>query len=187
MTKDTFQVLADELTLIRNDMARLQRTSLNKDEAEKLHRIVVEKAEHMAQMGPILQRGVEQKITFAMTEVAEQATRAAQEAAERAVVGTHTQVVQAAQRLLDDAQTVRSVAWRQFGDFWAWIGITASVCLVGASLATMAVQGRGDAKAFGRFPGVYCTAAGGQRVTGTDGGEYCAVLITAPRERSTGL
>ena len=40
MTKDPFQILADELTLIRKDMDRLQRTSLDKDEAKKLNQIV---------------------------------------------------------------------------------------------------------------------------------------------------
>ena len=34
--KDPFQQLVDELTLIRHDMERLKRTSLDKDEAEAL-------------------------------------------------------------------------------------------------------------------------------------------------------
>ena len=34
--KDPFQILADELTLIRKDMDRLQRTSLDKEDAEAL-------------------------------------------------------------------------------------------------------------------------------------------------------
>ncbi len=38
--KDPFQILADELTLIRKDMDRLQRTSLDKDEAQALHESV---------------------------------------------------------------------------------------------------------------------------------------------------
>jgi len=40
MSKDPFQILADELTLIRKDMDQLQRTSLDKDEAKKLNQIV---------------------------------------------------------------------------------------------------------------------------------------------------
>ena len=31
MSKDPFQILADELTLIRKDMDRMQRTSLDKE------------------------------------------------------------------------------------------------------------------------------------------------------------
>ena len=32
--KDTFQILADEITLIRGEIKQLQRSSLNKDEAK---------------------------------------------------------------------------------------------------------------------------------------------------------
>ena len=45
--KDPFQILADELTLIRKDMDRLQRTSLDKDEAQALHQIVAEAVANM--------------------------------------------------------------------------------------------------------------------------------------------
>jgi hypothetical protein len=41
MSKDPFQILADELTLIRKDMDQLQRTSLNKDEAKTLNQAVM--------------------------------------------------------------------------------------------------------------------------------------------------
>ena len=37
MTKDVFEMLTDEITLIRHDIASLQRTSLNKDEAKALN------------------------------------------------------------------------------------------------------------------------------------------------------
>ena len=48
MSKDPFQILADELTLIRKDMDQLQRTSLNKDEAKTLNQAV---------MGAVLRMG----------------------------------------------------------------------------------------------------------------------------------
>lgn len=40
--KDPFQQLVDEITLIRQDMERLKRTSLDKDEAEALHEMIAE-------------------------------------------------------------------------------------------------------------------------------------------------
>ena len=49
MSKDPFQILADELTLMRGEIDRLQRTSLNKDEANALNDIVAKAAEFMAQ------------------------------------------------------------------------------------------------------------------------------------------
>ena len=48
MSKDPFQILADELTLIRKDMDQLQRTSLNKDEAKTLNQIVTAAVMKMA-------------------------------------------------------------------------------------------------------------------------------------------
>ena len=45
--KDPFQILADELTLLRHDMDKLQRTSLSKNEAEALNAHV---AQALAQM-----------------------------------------------------------------------------------------------------------------------------------------
>ena len=48
MSKDPFQILADELTLIRKDMDQLQRTSLDKDEAKKLNQIVTAAVMKMA-------------------------------------------------------------------------------------------------------------------------------------------
>ncbi len=48
MSKDPFQILADELTLIRKDMDHLQRTSLDKDEAKKLNQIVTAAVMKMA-------------------------------------------------------------------------------------------------------------------------------------------
>ena len=60
MSKDPFQILADELTLIRKDMDHLQRTSLDKDEAKMLNKAVIKAAAMMAQatMGPSQQRYV---------------------------------------------------------------------------------------------------------------------------------
>jgi hypothetical protein len=48
MSKDPFQILADELTLIRKDMDKLQRTSLDRDEAKLLNDAVMGAAYRMA-------------------------------------------------------------------------------------------------------------------------------------------
>ena len=36
-------------------------------------------------------------------------------------------------------------------------------------VALLLIQGRGDAREFGKRPGVFCTSAGGELVTGTTG------------------
>ena len=164
MTKDSFQILADELTLIRHDIERLQRTSLNKDEANALHKIVTEKADDMLEMGPLVERAVERKLALSMVEVAENASRAAQEAAERAVTHSQGEAAKAAETLLQDAHRARRIALQHQGRFWVWIATAAAVCLLCGSLATMAIQGRADAMAFGTFTSLYCSSAGGHQV-----------------------
>lgn len=79
--------------------------------------------------------------------------------------------------LLRDAETARRQSWRTFGNFGAWIAITAALCLSAGSLATMALQGRADAKAFGGYTDIYCGSAGGTKFTANDGNEYCAVPV----------
>jgi len=40
MSKDPFQMLVDEVTLARQEIQKLQRTSLNRDEAEDLNQVI---------------------------------------------------------------------------------------------------------------------------------------------------
>ena len=49
MSKDPFQILADELTLIRKDMDQLQRTSLDKKDAQALHKKLAEGVDRVSQ------------------------------------------------------------------------------------------------------------------------------------------
>jgi hypothetical protein len=41
----------------------------------------------------------------------------------------------------------------------------------------MAVQGRTDAIAFGKHPGIYCNSANGEKGTTDDGRAYCAFWL----------
>lgn len=177
MSKDSFQILADELTLIRQDMAKLQRTSLDKDEAERLHAIVTEKADAMLQMAPLLERAVERKLELTKAQIAQETARAAQEAAEGAVAQSHREASQAAQELLQEAHRARRTAFRQSGGFWSWMTASAAVGGCVAVLAFAGIQGRADASTFGTFTSLYCSTANGTKFTATDGKDYCAVPL----------
>lgn len=170
MSKDSFQILADELTLIRHDIERLQRTSLNKDEAKALHKIVTEKADDMLEMGPLVERTVESKLNVFLGMLGNDAVRAAEDA----VIKSHAESIKAAHRLSVAAGEARKEAWRYFGGFWVWIVSVGALGAVLGVLATVAIQGRGDAEAFGVFPGLYCEKAGGTKVTSSAGTRYCA-------------
>ena len=81
-------------------------------------------------------------------------------------------------KLSQAAGEARREAWRWFGGFWVWlVAMLATGAVIGA-LAMALIQGRGDAREFGQYPGVYCGPAGGQRME-TETWIYCAVPIRA--------
>lgn len=49
--KDSFEILADEITLIRREIEQLQRSSLNKDEAKALNHEVAKSLQQMTKVG----------------------------------------------------------------------------------------------------------------------------------------
>ena len=171
--KDPFQILADEITLIRGEIERLQRTSLDKDEAKALHKIVAKGVADLQKATPALEQSIERQLGMSMDAVREEAVRAAKEAAESAVHKSHARSIEAAQNLSRAAGEARMQAWRYFGGFWVWL---ASVGALGFFL----LQGRADAAEFKRYPGIFCKTVGGTKFTAKDGNEYCAVPLDPP-------
>ena len=70
--KDPFQALVDEITLVRNDVERLQRTSLDRKEAKKLNDVVAQGLDRMAKVGPALQQRIEQSLATAALDLRQQ-------------------------------------------------------------------------------------------------------------------
>ena len=87
MSKDPFQILADELTLIRKDMDQLQRTSLDKDEAKKLNQIVTAAVMKMAKAAEEAPGEIQGALEADRDQMAHSATQAATRAAESAMAG----------------------------------------------------------------------------------------------------
>ncbi|TXH00221.1 MAG: hypothetical protein E6R09_09145 [Rhodocyclaceae bacterium] len=180
MTKDPFQILADELTLIRKDMDRLQRTSLDKDEAKKLNQIVTAAVLKMAKTAEDAPGEIQGALEADRDQMARSATQAATRAAESAMAGIRHDLDNERAKLSQAAGEARREAWRWFGGFWVWLAsMLATGALLGA-LATVWLTGRSDAREFGQFPGIYCGGAGGQVVEQNDGSSYCAVWIKTP-------
>lgn len=182
MSKDPFQILADELTLIRRDMDRLQRTSLDKQEAEALHKTLAQAVGRMERAAQEAPQTLGSTLKTDRDRMARSATQAATEAAERVLGDIREQLAQERQKLSQAAGEARREAWRWFGGFWVWL---ASIGTAGALLGALAafwITGRGDAREFGRFPSIYCDNAGGQVVEQDNGGTFCAIWITRPPE-----
>ena len=176
MSKDPFQILADELTLIRKDMDQLQRTSLDKDEAKKLNQIVTAAVMKMAKAAEEAPGEIQGALEADRDQMAHSATQAATRAAESAMAGIRHDLDNERAKLTQAAGEARREAWRWFGGFWVWLASMLATGAVIGALAMAWIQGRGDAREFGQFPGVYCGPAGGQRME-TDTWVYCAVPI----------
>ena len=176
MSKDPFQILADELTLIRKDMDQLQRTSLSKDEAQALHQIVAQAVKNMQQATKAAPGEIQGALKADRDQMARSATQAATKAAESAMAGIRHDLDNERAKLSQAAGEARREAWRWFGGFWVWLASMLATGAVIGALAMAWIAGRGDAREFGQFPGVYCGPAGGQRME-TDTWVYCAVPI----------
>ena len=178
--KDPFQGLVDEITLIRNDVERLQRTSLDRKEAKKLNAVVAQGLDRMVQVGPALQQRIEQSLATAALDLRQHTVYAATDGAKEAIRAAQLESIKAAGDLRKAAGEARREAWRWFGGFWVWL---TSAVLTGFALGLLAMfllQGRADASKFGQSPRVFCSSAGGSIVDTVDGGRFCGVWIDEP-------
>ena len=152
MSKDPFQILADELTLIRKDMDQLQRTSLNKDEAKTLNQIVTAAVMKMAKATENAPGEIQEALEADRDQMARSATQAATRAAESAMAGIRHDLDNERAKLSQAAGEARREAWRWFGGFWVWlVAMLATGAVIGV-LAMAWIAGRGDAREFGQFP-----------------------------------
>ena len=177
MTKDAFEMLTDELTLIRHDMANLQRTSLNKDEAKALSQEVAKGVKQMANAAPAVYEAISSRLDLAIDKIRREAVTAAREATSGAIEKSHAKSINAARDLSKAAGEARREAWRYFGGFWVWLASVGAAGVVLGLLVAFWMTGRGDARAFGEYPSVYCTSAGGKIVTNPEGRRFCAMWI----------
>lgn len=182
--KDPFEILADEITLIRREIADLKRSSLNKDEAQILNDVIADGLERMQKVGPELTNRVDKQLQLATAQTRLYAVEAAQKAAQSAVEGLEEKTLAAARSLSKAAGEARREAWRYFGGFWVWLGCVAAVAAFCGALVVFWLQGRADAHAFGDYPGIFCTSAGGQIVDNQGGGKLCAFWIERPKQQN---
>ena len=182
MTKDVFEMLTDEITLIRHDMASLQRTSLNKDEAKALSQEVAKGVKQMANAAPAVYEAISSRLDLAIDEIRREAVIAAREAASGAIEKSHAESIFAAKDLAKAAGEARRDAWRYFGGFWVWLTSVGAAGVVLGLLVAFWMTGRGDANQFGQHPGIYCTTAGGKIATNPEGRRFCAMWIDPPAQ-----
>jgi nucleoside diphosphate kinase len=179
---DPFLVLVDDIGALRRQIENLQRTSLDRDEAEHLNATIAKSLDNMAQTGKRLEQRLEGQQQLATAKTNRAAIEAAQDAARGAIRESHAEILQTARSLSQAAGEARREAWRWFGGFWVWLtSIGAAGALIGA-LAAFWITGRGDAKAFGQHPRIYCLSAGGEFADQRDGSRYCIFMVSPPTQ-----
>ena len=179
---DPFLVLVDDIGALRRQIENLQRTSLDRDEAEHLNATIAKSLDNMAQTGKRLEQRLEGQQQLATAKTNRAAIEAAQDAARGAIRESHAEILQTARSLSQAAGEARREAWRWFGGFWVWLAsIGATGALLGALMAFW-ITGRGDAKAFGQHPRIYCLSAGGEFADQRDGSRYCIFMVSPPTQ-----
>ena len=184
MSKDPFQILADELTLIRHDMARLQRTSLDKEEAEALSELIVGATDRMGALIMDAAREVGNGAKRNRDQIAQNTEQAAARAAQKAVESLREHLDAERLHFAQSAGEARRAAWRSFGGFWVWL---VSVGATGAFLGLLTAYVTETAESLlsieqevrigcGRSWGV------GQVVEQDDGSSFCAQWLVTPDE-----
>ena len=178
--KDPFEILADEITLIRRQIDHLQRTSLDRKDAEKLNAVVAQGLDRMAKVGPAVQSRIEQSLATAALDLRQHTTYAATEGAKEAIREAQLESIKAARDLSRAAGEARREAWRWFGGFWVWL---TSAVLTGFALGLLAMfllQGRADASKFGQSPRIFCKSAGGETMFQNSGDKDCVFWLERP-------
>ena len=180
--KDAFVIMVEEIGVIRRQIETLQRTSLNKGEAEDFNTAITGFLTKLADVPKNLHQAIQRDLAKTVFDVRAHAVEVAENAAREAIERSHAESLKAAKSLSQAAGEARRQAWRYFGGFWVWLAsIGAAGALIGA-LAVFWLQGRADAKAFGQYPSIYCRTAGGEFADQRDGSRYCIFMVSPPTQ-----
>lgn len=171
--KDPFTIFADELTLLRNDLKQLQRSSLNIDEAKTLNTLIAKSLKSFNTTAATFDDIVNRRLSLAQRHITAETTEAARMAAAGAITTSHSEIMAAARIYAKGAGEARREAWRYFGGFWVWLVSIGSLGAILGILATIYLQGILTAEAFGKYPSIYCSSAGGEKGKLKDGRKYC--------------
>ena len=172
MSKDPFQQLVDEITLIRGEVKELKRTSLNREEAQTLNELVTEAVDRMTEAAIGAREGVRSDLEADRAQTARLAVQSATAAAQGAVEGVRGQLEAERQDYAQALSDARREARRSVRGSWAWF---ATAALTGALLSALVIYGTETAKAAVGIPRLAllaCEAIGGQKGE-SQGQGYC--------------
>ena len=171
--------LTDQVRLLRQDVTNLTATATTKKDAAALRAAVQasvkEAQDRSAKVLDAAERVIDRSYQANL--------QAARDGAAKAVAGLQDEVRQAANRMrLETLRSSRQALYWSGGVFAVAGGLVALGALLGA-LGHFWLQGRADAKQFGKYPGIFCEGAGGTVVTNPEGRRFCAFWIDPPTSK----
>ena len=169
--------LTDQVRLLRQDVGNMAASAPTKAEAARLMASVQKAATEASERSQEVIRASEQL----GRRMHQDSASAAQVAAEKAIKGLEHEIQAAANHMRAEALRGRREAFYSFGGGLAVYGGMIALGAVLGIVLLLLIQGRGDARAFGKHPGVFCTSAGGEVATGVNGRRFCAFWIDADR------
>lgn len=181
--KDGIQAFADEVTLIRHEIEKLQRTSLDRDEASDLHGHFMRDIEDLRETFSDTHEAFRGALEAHREEITREATGAATKAAQEAVEDIRKDLAAEREKLAQSASEARRATRRFSGGVWTFGGLMLASGLLLGGVGHFWMQGRADAQMFGEYPAIYCESAGGRRME-TQAWEICGVPIR--RKENTG-
>ena len=165
--------LTDQVRLLRQDVGNLTATATTKAEAARLMaRIEKASEEAFAHAQEVIDAS-----EHLGRRMHQDSASAAQVAAEKAIKKLEHEIQAAANHMRLESVRGRREAFYSFGGGLAVYGGLLALGAVLGIVALLLIQGRGDAREFGDYPGIYCNRAGGEVVTNSDGSTYCGIWI----------
>ena len=165
--------LTDQVRLLRQDVGNLTATATTKAEAARLMaRIEKASGEAFAHAQEVIDAS-----EHLGRQMHQDSASAAQVAAERAIKGLEHEISAAANHMRLESVRSSKEALHRFGGGLAVFGGIAALGGVLGIVALLLIQGRGDAREFGKHPEVFCTSAGGEIATNSDGRRFCGIWI----------
>jgi hypothetical protein len=180
MSRDPFEVLVEEMSLLREIVEGLRRSSLDKDEAMDLNEGIGYSLDKLLEIGPHLERSIGIKLDEAVTKVRATAAEASEYAIDVAMREHRTKIEEQARLYGKAAGEARQQAWRYFSGFWGWLAAATALGAFLGALVMFWIEERGHATEFGKYPGIFCSSAGGEVHTNPEGFKFCGVWIDDP-------
>ena len=166
--------LTDQVRLLRQDVGNLTATATTKAEAARL-RARIEKASEEAFAHA-------QEVIDASEHLGRRMHQDSASAAQRAIKSLEHEISAAANHMRLESVRSSKEALHRFGGGLAVFGGIAALGGVLGIVALLLIQGRGDAREFGKHPEVFCTSAGGEIATNSDGSRFCGIWIDPPKQ-----